>query len=57
MILLDILEPGETINSDHYIILVTKLKAQTSKAREEDNTLTNILYLLLALNWSGSWTK
>jgi len=39
MILLDFLEPGQTINSDRYIATLTKLKARNfqSQAREEDN--------------------
>jgi hypothetical protein len=32
MVLLDFLEPGQTTNSDHYIVMLTKLQA-----REEDN--------------------
>jgi len=30
VILLDLLEPGQTINSDHYITTLTKMKAETS---------------------------
>jgi hypothetical protein len=38
VILLDFLEPGQTINSDSYIATLTKLKARiSSQAREEDN--------------------
>ena len=37
VILLDILEPQETINSDCYIAMLTELKARiSSQAREED---------------------
>jgi len=32
VILLDFLEPGQTINSDHYILMLTKPKAWTSRA-------------------------
>jgi len=35
VILLDFLEPGQTINSDHYIATLTKLKAQISRVRPE----------------------
>jgi len=34
-ILLDFLESGRTIKSDHYILVLTKLKAQTSRFRLE----------------------
>jgi len=38
VILLDFLEPGQTINSDRNIATLTKLKARiSSQAREEDN--------------------
>jgi len=38
VILLDFLEPRQTINSDRYIAMLTKLKARIySHAREEDN--------------------
>jgi len=35
VILLDFLEPGQTINSDRYIVTLTKLKAQISRVRPE----------------------
>ena len=35
VILLDFLEPGQIINSDHYITMLTKLKAQTSRVKPE----------------------
>ena len=35
MTLLDFLEPGQVINSDHYTAVLTKLKAQTSRVRPE----------------------
>lgn len=35
MVLRDLLEPGQTISSDHYIAMLTKLKAQTSRVRAE----------------------
>jgi hypothetical protein len=38
MILLDFLEPGQTINSDHYIATLTKLKARISRLRSEKKT-------------------
>ena len=39
VMLLDFLEPGQTINSDHYIATLTKLEGLNfqSQAREEDN--------------------
>jgi len=37
VILLDFLEPAQTINSDCYIATLTKLKARISRVREEDN--------------------
>jgi hypothetical protein len=38
VILLDFLEPRQTISPDHYIMTLTKLKARiSSQAREEDN--------------------
>ena len=38
VILLDFLEPGQTINSDHYIVTLTKLKARISRVRPEKRT-------------------
>ena len=38
VILLDFLEPGQTINSDHYITTLTKLKARISRVRPERKT-------------------
>ena len=38
VILLDFLEPGQTINSDHYIATLTKLKARISRVRPEKKT-------------------
>jgi len=38
MILLDFLEPEETINSDHYITTLAKLKAYNSKVKPEKKT-------------------
>jgi len=35
VILLNFLEPGQTINSDHYIVILTKLKARISRVRPE----------------------
>jgi hypothetical protein len=35
VILLDFLEPRQTINSDHYITMLTKLKAQISRVSPE----------------------
>lgn len=35
MILLDFLKPGQSTDSDHYTVTVTKLKAQTSSIRSE----------------------
>ena len=37
--LLDFLEPGQTINSNHYITMLTELKAQTFTVRPEKTTL------------------
>ena len=37
VILLDFLEPRQTINSDHYIVTLTKLKARISRVRQHDN--------------------
>jgi len=37
-ILLDFLEPGQTINSDLYIVTLTKLKARISRVRPEKKT-------------------
>ena len=38
VILLDFLEPGQTINSDRYIATLTKLKARISRVRPEKKT-------------------
>jgi hypothetical protein len=38
VILLDFLEPRKTINSDHYIMMLTKLKARVSRVRPEKKT-------------------
>ena len=38
VILLDFLESGQTIKSDHYITMLTKLKAQTFRVRPEKKT-------------------
>jgi len=38
MILLDFLEPGQTINSDRYIVSLIKLKAPISRVRPEKKT-------------------
>jgi transposase len=38
VILLDFLEPGQTINCDRYITMLTKLKAQISRVRPEKKT-------------------
>ena len=38
MILLDFLEPGQTINSDRYIMTLTKLKARISGVRPGKKT-------------------
>ena len=37
VILLDFLEPGQTINSDLYITTLTKLEARISSQAREDN--------------------
>jgi len=39
VILLDYLEPGQTINCDCYIAMLTKLKAQISRVRPEKKTV------------------
>jgi len=39
VILLYFLEPRQTINSDHYIATLTKLKAQISRVRAEKKTI------------------
>jgi hypothetical protein len=38
VILLDFLEPGQTVNSDRYIATLTKLKARISRVRLEKKT-------------------
>ena len=38
VILLDFLEPGQTINSDRYIVTLTKLRARISRVRPEKKT-------------------
>jgi len=38
VILLDFLEPGQTMNSDRYIMMLTKLKARISRVRPEKKT-------------------
>jgi len=38
VILLNFLEPGQTINSDCYIVTLTKLKARISRVRPEKKT-------------------
>jgi histone-lysine N-methyltransferase SETMAR len=38
VILLDFLQPGQTINSDRYIATLTKLKARISRVRPEKKT-------------------
>ena len=38
VILLDFLEPGQTIISDHYMATLTKLKVQFSRVRPEKRT-------------------
>jgi len=38
VILLHVLEPGQTINSDRYIAMLTKLKARISRVRPEKKT-------------------
>lgn len=35
VMLLDFLKPGQTINSDHYNMMITELKAQTSRSGPE----------------------
>jgi histone-lysine N-methyltransferase SETMAR len=44
VILLDFLEPGQIINSDHYIATLTKLKAQISRVRLEKKTTFLLQY-------------
>ena len=39
VIVLDFLEPGQTINSDLYVATMTKLKAQISRVRPEKKTI------------------
>jgi len=39
VILLDFLQPGQTINSDRYIATLTKLKARISRVRPEKKTI------------------
>lgn len=48
MILLDFLEPRETINSDGYIVTLTKLKGRISRVRQELKTT-------FALQQKNSW--
>jgi len=43
VILLDFLEPGQTINSDRYIATLTKLKARISRVRPEKKKTTFLL--------------
>ena len=38
VILLDFLEPRQTINCDHFTVMLTKLKTQTSRIRPEKKT-------------------
>jgi len=38
VILLDFLEPGQTINSDRNIVTLTKLKVRISRVRQEKKT-------------------
>ena len=38
VILLDFPEPRQTISSDHYVLMLTKLKAQSSRVRPETKT-------------------
>ncbi len=38
VILLDFLEPRQTINAEGYIMTLTKMKAQTSRVRSEKTT-------------------
>ena len=38
VILLDFLEARQTISSDHYFAMLTKLKAKTSRVRSKKNT-------------------
>jgi len=38
VILLDFLEPRQSISSDHYIMMLTKVKAQTSRVSPEKTT-------------------
>ena len=52
MIILDFLEPGQTINSDRYIATLTKLKARISRDRPEKKTI-----LLLQHDNSGPHTS
>jgi hypothetical protein len=44
VILLDFLEPGQTIYSDHYIATLTMLKARTSRVRPKKKTTFLLQY-------------
>lgn len=42
IILLDFLEPGLTVNSDHYVETLTKLKAQIAHVRPEKREIIHL---------------
>ena len=52
VILLVSLKPRQTINSDHCVMMLTKLKAQTSRVRPEKNTT-----LLLQHDSAGTYVS
>jgi len=53
VILLHFLEPRQTINSDCYITMLTKLKAQTSRVRSEKTTFLLPGTILVQRPWSA----
>ena len=65
MVLLNFLERGQTINSDHYTMMLTKLNAQTSRIRPEkkitfllqhDNTRPSASLKIVEYTASPGWT-
>ena len=56
MILTDFLEPRQTINSDHYVVMLTKLKAQTFRFRLEKNTPFSCNTIMPGLKTMGNNT-
>lgn len=61
VILLDFLEPGQTINYDHYVVTLTKLKAGISRVRPETKTAFllqhNNAWPLTSLKTMGHFAK